>query len=849
MNNDTLFIDLPEPLRAGPEVAAVTAGRRRMLMTAWIGLLLVAAIGVAGVLLPITNPNLNLLHLAMAVIGAIAISGAAIIYFLSQAASRQIADQALLIEAFHGVLTPQLITDGTGALVVANRAFLNWLDNDEQTPQVGLSNVMQHFAGEPGSTEEMAALAASGSAGQAGVAEIPCRRHGQIVEWRRVVARPLNGWQGYVLWRFEDVTERRLIEEAIREERAKLLDFMDNAPVGIYSVDQQGRFLLVNGTLATWLGTAPEKMLKGLQHFHDVLAEPPPNMPPYALARGADGLVRADVALKTSDGRRLPVAITQTLVTSDDGATVRTRSVVRDLTPERTWQEALSKSEQRFARLFAEAPVGIALLDQQLRVTECNTSLLRLFDADKKHLLGQSFPALLAPANKASTTQRLQEVLQGQDLTKPLDLMLPLGGRELTTQIFARRLGLDGENGLLLHVIDITEQKNLESKFVQSQKMQAIGQLAGGIAHDFNNLLTAMIGFADLLLLRHKPSDQSFNDIMQIKNNASRAASLVRQLLAFSRQQTLQPKVLNITDVLAELAHLLRRLLGANTVLDIIHGRDLWLIKADQVQLEQVIINLAVNARDAMGQNGALFITTSNHTQKQMQLLGQDEMPAGEYVVVSVRDNGSGIPAHILPRIFEPFFTTKPVGQGTGLGLSMVYGIVRQTGGFIAVESAPNAGTTFSIYLPRHDKLIAPATATDPEQEQKAADLTGTGTILLVEDEDAVRIFSARALRNKGYEVFEARGGEEALQILTTHGSKIDLLVSDVVMPHMDGPTLVAKVRQTFPRLKVIFISGYTEDKFRDQLKAGEVVHFLGKPFNLKQLAMKVKEVLEGGSA
>jgi two-component system cell cycle sensor histidine kinase/response regulator CckA len=463
-------------------------------------------------------------------------------------------------------------------------------------------------------------------------------------------------------------------------------------------------------------------------------------------------------------------------------------------------------------------------------------------------ILGRPLGDLLKPADRPRVVSILDGVMTGTDMKTPVEVHLRAMGREKVAQLFARRLAerTGRARGLILHFIDLTDQKNLEVQFAQSQKMQAIGQLAGGVAHDFNNLLTAMIGFCDLLLLRHKPGDHSFSDIMQIKQNANRAANLVRQLLAFSRQQTLQPRVLNITDVLAELSNLLRRLIGENIELKMMHGRDLGLVKVDQGQLEQVIINLAVNARDAMPTGGGLTILTSNLSLSQPLHREHEEMPVGDYVAIEVIDTGTGIPKENLGRIFEPFFSTKEVGSGTGLGLSTVYGIVRQTGGFIFVDSALGEGTKFTIYLPRHQE--APAAAA-PEAEagvrdRTSSDLTGTGTILLVEDEDAVRVFSARALRNKGYQVLEARSGEAALTLLSTEMHRIDLLVSDVVMPQMDGPTLIRHVREQRPDLKVIFISGYAEDRFRDQMDSGANIYFLPKPFSLKQLAGKVKEVL-----
>jgi len=312
----------------------------------------------------------------------------------------------------------------------------------------------------------------------------------------------------------------------------------------------------------------------------------------------------------------------------------------------------------------------------------------------------------------------------------------------------------------------------------------------------------------------------------------------------------LQPRILDITDVLVELSHLLRRLIGESIELKVVHGRDLGLAKVDQGQLEQVIINLAVNARDAMTGGGTLTIRTGNATQSSALRRAHEVMPAGNYVLIEVSDTGVGIPKENLERIFEPFFSTKEVGSGTGLGLSTVYGIVKQTGGFIFVDSAPGRGAMFQIYLPRHQPaegaLAARAETADAAEPPASRDLTGIGTVLLVEDEDPVRIFGARALRNKGYKVLEAKSGETALEALHSAEEPIDLLITDVVMPQMDGPDLVRHVRETHPEMKVIFISGYTEDSFRQRLDSDSEIHFLPKPFSLKQLASKVKEVISG---
>jgi two-component system cell cycle sensor histidine kinase/response regulator CckA len=377
--------------------------------------------------------------------------------------------------------------------------------------------------------------------------------------------------------------------------------------------------------------------------------------------------------------------------------------------------------------------------------------------------------------------------------------------------------------------------------------MQAVGQLAGGVAHDFNNLLTVIIGNCEFLLMRHQAGDPSFKEINEVHQNALRAAALVSQLLAFSRKQTMQPKVLALGDVVGELAQMLRRLVGEGITLNVEREPDLWAVHADEAQLGNAIINLVVNARDAMPQGGTVTIRTSNQAVN-AKALGTAMMPAGDYVRIEVTDTGTGMSKEIQSKIFDPFFTTKPVGQGTGLGLATVYGIVKQSGGFIDVDSELGRGTSFNIYLPR--RMIEASDAAPVEAAPAVArDVTGQDTILLVENEEAVRAFAARALRMRGYNVLEAGGGDEALEIVKSDNAKIDLIITDVVMPNMDGPTMVRHVKVLNPDLPVIFMSGYAEEAFRRNDQNSEDIHFLPKPFGLKQLAAKVKEVLAGQPA
>jgi two-component system, cell cycle sensor histidine kinase and response regulator CckA len=413
-------------------------------------------------------------------------------------------------------------------------------------------------------------------------------------------------------------------------------------------------------------------------------------------------------------------------------------------------------------------------------------------------------------------------------------------------QVTLRRYVDAGRPGALAILNDATKLKTLEAQFVQSQKMQAIGQLAGGIAHDFNNLLTAISGHCDLLLLRHGREDSDFADLEQIRQNANRAASLVGQLLAFSRKQTLNPEVVDLEDVLSDLTHLLNRLVVERVELKLGHlgnqqGKPLGRIRADKRQIEQVLINLAVNARDAMPDGGSIRIETEPVTLAEDLKRDRATVPAGDYSVIRVTDQGVGIPEHQLRQIFEPFFTTKRLGEGTGLGLSMAYGIVKQSGGFIFVDSVLGQGTTFSLYFPVYEGNDNLSPAAEPKRPPPRR---GAGVVLLVEDEASVRAFASRALSLRGYTVLEAANAEEALAKLADRSLHVDLFVTDVVMPGMDGPAWVRRAHVDRPGVKVIFMSGYAEDGLaEDQARVPNSV-FLAKPFSLNDLTNTVQGLL-----
>lgn len=824
------FINRHAPGQKDPD-----AGRRRMrkilISVAMIALYIVACLSLA-VALNIDETTMLLAGLVFVMATVLAFMFQKFLFNLNAHEK----ERKLIRQVLEGSRGARLITDSTDSTIYTNQKYDELCDEQGSSDLKALAAL---FSDNPEAMSHFRSLAEHAQRGLSDSIELKSVK-GNRERLFIVSAQPIAGWAGYVHWRVDDVTEQKDLDRSIREEREKLIDFTDNAPVGFFSLDEQGRFVFANATLARWLGEDLDTLLRG-SFMHAFIEKPPATGAAYDIAEKGGTRQVAKIMMKGAYGRSFLASINQTVVFEGDGR-VRTRGVMHDLTSEIKAEEALRASEDRFQKFFEEAPLGIALVDAKGLVKDGNAALAAMLGMSVETLEGKNLKTILDDESRENALSALARIGQGEQLLEPIELILK-GNKTVPAQMHARRIK-DSEN-IVLHFINLAEQKRLEAQFVQSQKMQAIGQLAGGVAHDFNNLLTAIIGFCDLLLLRHKPGDPSFGDIMQIKQNSNRAANLVRQLLAFSRQQTLRPKVQDVTDILTEVSHLLRRLIGANIELDLHHGTDLGLVKVDVGQMEQVLINLAVNARDAMEQGGKLSIRTRNFMNVIPQKCCDDEMPPGQWVGIDVQDTGCGISKENLTRILEPFFTTKDVGQGTGLGLATVYGIIRQTGGYLAIESTVGIGTTFTIYLPRLSENEAKAEVIVPKEEVSSGDLTGSARILLVEDEDAVRSFGTRALSNKGYQVLGAESAEAALALLEKEDIKtIDLLITDVMMPGMDGPTMAKKIRERSPELKIIFISGYTEDRLKDALGAN--VYFLPKPFTLKQLAEKVKEAMEG---
>ncbi|MEM9473979.1 MAG: ATP-binding protein [Pseudomonadota bacterium] len=443
--------------------------------------------------------------------------------------------------------------------------------------------------------------------------------------------------------------------------------------------------------------------------------------------------------------------------------------------------------------------------------------------------------------------QWISEAAQGRVARGTEFLRARRAPQEVFLQVALNPWGGGGAGEVLAVLSDATELKSLEAQFVQSQKMQAIGQLAGGVAHDFNNLLTAITGHCDLLLLRHDPGDPDHDDLEQIGQNANRAAALVGQLLAFSRKQTFQTRQIDLRDTMADLTHLLNRLVGEKITLELNAESGLKHVRADPRQLEQVMMNLVVNARDAMPDGGTITIEARPAVLHHELIRDRATIPPGDYVVLQVSDAGIGIAPENLHKVFEPFYTTKRTGEGTGLGLSTVYGIVKQTGGFIFANSAVGSGTTFTLYFPAEEAQPETLLAAPPIEEAPAVAeplAEGDVVILLVEDEAPVRAFASRALRMRGYTVLEAENAEDALAQLDDDSLHVDVFVTDVIMPGMDGPSWVSAALKRRPDTRVIFVSGYAQENFAES--QAQIPHsiFLPKPFSLTELTDTVKRQL-----
>ncbi|MBP2559024.1 two-component system cell cycle sensor histidine kinase/response regulator CckA [Neorhizobium galegae] len=769
-----------------------------------------------------------------------------------------------------------LITDAKGRILYANAAYGRMTGATKASNVQSLEALLSKTRE---STEALYRLTTALREGREGHEEFrllqPIGRttgNGSGAHWYRLKARlltPADSRKGQLdIWQITDITSERDDQERFFRELQNAIDYLDHAPVGFFSAGKKGEIFYLNATLAEWLGIDLTKFVPRSVTIADLVAGE--GMALIQSVQAAPGLKRTetlDLDLRRTNGQSLPVRLVHNVSATRDGAPGESRTIV--LARPKGGEGDQSASAMRFTRFFNNTPMAIASVDGEGRILRINAPFLKLFadvvsrdDVDA----GIELDRIVHDNARQHLMQAIAAAKDGQGDIAPIDSRHP-GDENRYVRFYVNAVIDESdeapEEAAIVYAVETTEQKALETQMAQTQKLNAVGTLAGGIAHDFNNVLTAILLSSDHLLLQARPSDASFADLMEIKRNANRAAVLVRQLLAFSRKQTMRPAVLNLTDVVGDLRMLVDRLIsGTNVKLEVDYGRDIWPVRTDLSQFEQVLINLCVNARDAMPQGGTILIKTRNVSAEDAGGFHQTDLPAEDFVMIEVSDTGTGIPPEIIDKIFEPFFTTKEVGKGTGLGLSMVYGIVKQSGGYIYPESEVGRGTSFRIFLPRHipeaPVVVPDAPAAGPQAQPTALapvastpvsddlDLTGkSAVVLLVEDEEAVRRGGKRMLETRGYTVHEAGSGTEALEIMEELEGQVDIVVSDVVMPEMDGPTLLTELRKTYPDMKFIFVSGYAEDAFARNLPADAKFGFLPKPFSLKQLAVAVREMLD----
>ncbi|MDA4848246.1 cell cycle histidine kinase CckA [Hoeflea poritis] len=763
-----------------------------------------------------------------------------------------------------------VVTDKKGRVVYANRTYADLIGANSPADVHSIEAIMSSDNQAAEAVYRLTNQVREGKEGQEefrllkGLGGTKAQAEGP--RWYRLRARLLDiGDAGEQLhaWQLSDISAEREDQEKFFRELQHAIDYLDHAPAGFMSTGHDGAIVYINATLADWIGLDLTQFTPGSIALNDLIAgEGMALIESVEAAPGLDRTATLDLDMLRRDGKSMPVRLVHRVSAPRDGAPGESRTIVLLRGGEASGPSEAA-AEMRFTRFFNNTPMAIASVDGGGKIVRTNAPFLKMFsgavsrdDLEK----GTRFETVVHEADRKLFASALEAAAEGKGDIQPVDTRHAADG-ERFIRFYVTAVIDDGDSKetAIVYAVETTEQKALEAQMAETQKMNAVGTLAGGIAHDFNNVLTAILLSADHLLLSLRPSDSSFADLMEIKRNANRAAVLVRQLLAFSRKQTMRPTVLSMTDVIGDLRMLVDRLTGTHVKLDIDYGKDLWPVKTDLGQFEQVIINLAVNARDAMPEGGTIRIGTANVESGEVAALNNRGMEVGDYVMIAIEDEGTGIAPDLLDKIFEPFFTTKDVGKGTGLGLSMVYGIIKQSGGYIYPESEVGKGSTFRIYLPRHIETEEEAASDSAEDKQEAGaggangsggqkeptDLTGSATVLLVEDEEAVRRGGKRMLETRGYTVHEAGSGVEALDVIKELDGDVDIVVSDVVMPEMDGPTLLRELRKEYPDMKFIFVSGYAEDAFAKNLPENAQFGFLPKPFSLKQLATAVKEVID----
>lgn len=650
-----------------------------------------------------------------------------------------------------------------------------------------------------------------------------------------------------------DITERKRTEQALRSEEERSRMYLDMAGVILLALDKEGKVVLANPKACSVLG-GEEGEIIGKDWFESFIPEHERREVWRVFQQLMSGTVEPaeyveNQVLTLGDNLRW-VAWHNTLIKSGAGEILGTFSSGEDITERRQTEQALRESEERFRELTDTLPQVVFEADTRGTITYANRRAFELFGYGEEELQqGLNTLEMIAAQDHDRAKANIGRVLKGDKPESTEYMARRKDGGTFPVMIYSTRIVRDGGVvGMRGIIVDLSEHKaaekalkESEERLRQSQKMEAIGRLAGGIAHDFNNLLTTILGYSEMLLSEGTATKEALESVREISKSAQRAASLTQQLLAYSRKQVLRPEELDINEVVKNVTKMLRRLIHENIQLNTVLDPKIGCVKADPAQLEQVIINLAINARDSMPGGGNLTIETQNLVLDESYCKLRPEVVPGEYVMLAVTDTGCGIDEKIQKQIFEPFFTTKEPGKGTGLGLATVFGTVKQSNGYVYVYSEPELGSTFKIYLP----VIQTRKPKGRDHPKEGAGYTTDRTILLVEDDEPLRKLVSRILNRTGYTVVSASNGEEALRLIDSpEHTGIDLLVSDVVMPGIGGKALAEKLQARLPDLKVLYISGYPDEAVVHHGVLDEGVAYLQKPFSPKAIIQKVQEVL-----
>ncbi|MBS0481137.1 MAG: response regulator [Proteobacteria bacterium] len=740
-----------------------------------------------------------------------------------QAAAPELAlpDWSVTVTAIDRADAAVAITDRAGRLVCANARHEEWFGIAHAPPRLAVDDV---------GLERLAKAGRAAWRDGRGVADLV---EGSSGRWA-VEARRAGRGDDYLVWTITPVVGSDLVADLVLHLDGKLGRALSQAGIAAAIVDPDGKIRAASAGFAQRAIGDSGALLTG-QDFTPLLRQDDRDRITWA----RDGQRGAPITMFY-----LPVTDPDSAIEPDYHTTPSLMLLADHGTGLGGGSGDGAAAVPHLEALLGPLPLGLAMIDRDGRLLFANPAFMRA--AGRERDVAPTYPTdLVVQEDKGPLSDAIRRFAQGPASSGDIAVRLKGMAEEPVSLSLAGVRGL-GEAAVLLGLTDSTEETRLKRQVAQATKMQAVGQLAGGVAHDFNNVLTAILGTCDLMLLRHTPGDSDYDDIQQIRANSNRAASLTRQLLAFSRQQTLRPEVLQLPDVVSDVSHLLKRLIGEKIQFVVKHDRDLGPVRADPTQLEQVIVNLAVNARDAIqakGDGGKLTIATRRVSAADVRGMRNAIMPQVDYTALSVEDTGTGIPADHLGKIFEPFFTTKETGKGTGLGLSTVYGIVKQSGGFIFADSEHGKGTKFTVYLPVHHEHPSSVQRGPVEAPVKPLpQWSGGGRVLLVEDEDMVRAVAERALTRAGYSVVTAADGEEGLEKFRADPA-FDLVVSDVVMPDMDGPAMIRAIRALDPQVPVLFMSGYAEEQLRKEI-AIDGVAFLPKPFTVQQICDLVGSVI-----